>query len=438
MTYGDFERKWLTEGRVDYDHVEGFQCTDLIKQYAFEVFGLRAGTWGNAIQYWTDTNAGLLTKFHKVASDTPQQGDIVVLKTVGHVDYTGNGHVGIATGNNSNGVQILEQNGSTGNGEGKGKDRVRTRFVPQSRVAGLLRPNTVAVVTPVQPSPQGAAVLNTGNEQYEIIVPVPGYITSTQAANHDKPVVTVQPQMYYVFSKRVTPNGIMIHVTKAPGQYGAWINPADNVTPPEPEPVKPVVVEQAPVPITSNVTIVPSAGSVVGNAPAPTVTTLNPTEEVKTAYTEPVLTSPPDWRSTFEPVIDPRGYVNYVYAGESTKIYDIEQSVNGVMSEEHATKKEIPEGFILPISGQFLKDERWYARIHKSGKPAKYEYSWHGVPAVDENGTENLYLAKGEVAENVQQAIKGTNIALAWISKVLTVLANSFDALNDKIKKGNA
>lgn len=132
-----FINQWRGE-RVDYDGVFQYQCVDLIKQYLAQEFGLKPGAWGNAIDYWTKTNPGVLTKFDRVAGHNTRAGDIVVLNGLAGNRY---GHIGIATGRaNGTSLEILEQNGATGDGDGKGGDEVRTRYVPRSRVAGLLRP----------------------------------------------------------------------------------------------------------------------------------------------------------------------------------------------------------------------------------------------------------------------------------------------------------
>ena len=144
MTYTDFQNKWIGK-RVDYDGVYGFQCVDLIKQYLAECYGLSPGAWGNAIDYWKSTNVNILTKFTKVASNDAKQGDIVVLNGTSGNPY---GHIGIATGAiDATNVEILEQNGSTGNASGTGGDAIRKRFVARSRVAGLLRPKESDVIT---------------------------------------------------------------------------------------------------------------------------------------------------------------------------------------------------------------------------------------------------------------------------------------------------
>ena len=155
----NFINQWLGK-KIDYDHVYGYQCVDLILQYLYEDYGIGSGVSGNAIDYWTKPSAPLLAKFDKIASTDAQAGDIVVLNGLAGNPY---GHIGIATGNvNATEIEILEQNGADGNGSGVGGDAIRTRFIEKVRVAGLLRPkvNEAAAAAPSAP----AAPASTGNE----------------------------------------------------------------------------------------------------------------------------------------------------------------------------------------------------------------------------------------------------------------------------------
>ena len=139
MSYISFRNKYLGK-KVDYDGVYGFQCVDLVKQYLAEEYGLKPGAWGDAIDYWYNTNPAVLKEFDRLSTNQARQGDIVILKGINGNPY---GHIGIADG--SSGiltVTILEQNGATGNGSGLGGDAIRTRAVPLWRVVGLLRPRT--------------------------------------------------------------------------------------------------------------------------------------------------------------------------------------------------------------------------------------------------------------------------------------------------------
>lgn len=134
MSTASFTKQWLGK-RVDYDGVFAYQCVDLIKQYLRQEHGIKAGAWGNAKDYWLKTNPALLKKFAKVKGKG-KAGDIVILKPTATNKY---GHIAIAI----NDKQMLEQNGSTGSGSGKGKDAIRIRQIPYDRVYGFLRPKTV-------------------------------------------------------------------------------------------------------------------------------------------------------------------------------------------------------------------------------------------------------------------------------------------------------
>lgn len=145
MSYQSFKNEWLTR-RVDYDKVFAYQCVDLVLQYVKQEYGLASGVWGNAIDYWRKPTAALLTKFDLVSGTDCKQGDIVVLNGLSGNPY---GHIGICESQDANSVVILEQNGSTGNGSGLGGDAVRTRAVTKTRIAGLLRPKSSTVQTPI-------------------------------------------------------------------------------------------------------------------------------------------------------------------------------------------------------------------------------------------------------------------------------------------------
>lgn len=137
MTLQSFTLKWLGK-RTDIDGVYRYQCVDLIKQYIFELFAIPVQPMGDALQWWTHTKPALLSKFVKIATQSPQAGDIVPL-----FGLSGNsaGHIVIALTAPQNGLFLaLEQNGATGDGDGLGGDAVRKRLIPVTRIAGVLRP----------------------------------------------------------------------------------------------------------------------------------------------------------------------------------------------------------------------------------------------------------------------------------------------------------
>jgi hypothetical protein len=147
MTYNEFQSYWLGR-RVDTDGYPAagpWQCVDLVKKYMNQCFGVPFGAYGNAINYWTNTHPNILAKFTKVAGSGGQIGDIVVLKGLSGNPY---GHIGICTGGvSASSIEILEQNGATGTGSGLAGNAVRKRWVPRTRVAGLLRPKPQAPAT---------------------------------------------------------------------------------------------------------------------------------------------------------------------------------------------------------------------------------------------------------------------------------------------------
>lgn len=153
MSYVTFESKYLGQ-RVDTDDfpVGGvYQCVDLIKQYMHEEFAVPFGPYGNAIDYWDKTAAAILLKLDKLPPSDVQQGDIVPLLPVDASPSHRDGHIGISTGiQTANTIEILEQNGSTGSGDGLAGNVIRKRFVPKSRVMGMLRSKPTTPVEHVE------------------------------------------------------------------------------------------------------------------------------------------------------------------------------------------------------------------------------------------------------------------------------------------------
>ncbi len=139
MSYITFKNQWLGQ-RVDYDGVAAYQCVDLVKQYLKQEYNLAPGSWGNAIDYWYNTNPALLTVFDRLATKEARVGDIIIFKGVNGSPY---GHIGICDGNAGIlSVATLEQNGATGNGSGTGGDAIRVRAIAKTRVLGVLRRKT--------------------------------------------------------------------------------------------------------------------------------------------------------------------------------------------------------------------------------------------------------------------------------------------------------
>ena len=143
MTFDQFQAKHLGKG-VDYDGVCGVMCVDLAKCYLDEVFGIKAGAWGDAHAYYDNfTNIPQLvknfTRIPNIPSFVPKKGDIMVWGT----SLNGNwGHIAICTGEgDTNYFYSLDQNW-TGNNDACAK--IRHNY---NHVLGVLRPKDQSKVT---------------------------------------------------------------------------------------------------------------------------------------------------------------------------------------------------------------------------------------------------------------------------------------------------
>ena len=134
MNYSEFVNKYLGKS-TDYDGAYGVQCVDLIKAYLHDVFGISAGSWGNARFYWINfaLRAPLKANFDKIKNTAqliPKRGDIVVWNnSVGN----GCGHIAIATGEgDTRSFYSYDQNWN-----GKPMKKVKHTY---AGVYGVLRP----------------------------------------------------------------------------------------------------------------------------------------------------------------------------------------------------------------------------------------------------------------------------------------------------------
>lgn len=97
MNYNEFIEKYVGKS-FDYDGVAGVQCVDLIKMYLDKVFNIKAGSWGNAKNYYLNFEKLPISKYFRKIKNTdsfiPVKGDICVWGS-GISVY---GHVAIATG----------------------------------------------------------------------------------------------------------------------------------------------------------------------------------------------------------------------------------------------------------------------------------------------------------------------------------------------------
>lgn len=131
MTYTEFKSKWLGD-RVQYPPLQTYECVSLVKQYLQDCFGIRPGSWGNAKNYWLNTNPALLATFSRLQGVEARTGDILVFRPT---TTNSHGHIAIAHDH----AIMLEQN-AIGSGTGRGADAVRFRAIPYGRLYGVLRP----------------------------------------------------------------------------------------------------------------------------------------------------------------------------------------------------------------------------------------------------------------------------------------------------------
>lgn len=142
MTFDKFVSTYNGKG-TDYDGAYGVQCVDLIKLYLDKVFGIKAGSWGNAKYYWLNFEKiselkNSFTKISNTASFVPQKGDIMVWN--GKVG-SGCGHVAICTGKGTTSYfYSYDQNWN-----GKKMHKVKHGY---DNVYGVLRPKEQGTVAP--------------------------------------------------------------------------------------------------------------------------------------------------------------------------------------------------------------------------------------------------------------------------------------------------
>ena len=101
LTFDNFVKNYINKG-TDYDKVCGVQCVDLIKVYLDKCFGIKAGKWGNAKDYYEGFNtvSALKTNFTRIKNTplfVPKKGDICIWGA-NISDEHNFGHIAIATG----------------------------------------------------------------------------------------------------------------------------------------------------------------------------------------------------------------------------------------------------------------------------------------------------------------------------------------------------
>lgn len=201
------------------------------------------------------------------------------------------------------------------------------------------------VATPVQSAPLPAGAYKAGSQSYsDLLVDVPGYMYVGDAIDKKNPVTILKAGSdYYLFTHKLGCD----NVTLVSGQRGYWINPEDNVLPPEP------VVE--------------------------------PEEAlVRTEWYQPgvVVEKVPDWKDTYKPFRDD-------YGETKVRVYVARVPVPFINIETSKLAGTMPATDAIEIGGTFEKDNKIYLRPKK----AVDEYKWYGAIEVDEvTGNPNLEL----------------------------------------------
>lgn len=157
MNFDEFVNKYLNKA-IDYDGVAGVQCVDLVKRYLKDVFGISAGSWGDAHCYYDNfaKHKELTANFTRLANTptfVPQKGDICVWKS--SLSKGGWGHIAIATGEGDISYFYSYDQNWTGNHDPMKK--VKHNY---NHFAGVLRPKDQSKIKTVKPT--AAAMFETG------------------------------------------------------------------------------------------------------------------------------------------------------------------------------------------------------------------------------------------------------------------------------------
>ena len=115
---------------VDYDKAYGYQCVDLARQHAKDMWNPIGTFWGSALTGWLTGKPFIGTKWERVVNTVtavPKEWDIVFLNKTPSNPY---GHVAVAgEGCTGSKLVLIEQNAGTGNGDGKNGNKVTLREI---------------------------------------------------------------------------------------------------------------------------------------------------------------------------------------------------------------------------------------------------------------------------------------------------------------------
>lgn len=248
---------------------------------------------------------------------------------------------------------------------------LRHREIPQFQyyVEDINNPvgwNTLDVddyIPPSAPQPPSAPlVVPTSTEPYELVTSVMGYPSSNSAANDINARVALPAGIYYIYNQKAG----VINITKNPGRpgdldnaQGGWINPAQNVIPPEPVPT-PVTPPDAASPVGPREATTPVVTPVpVVVAPTPITPTPDSEGQIRSTY----LPFSPDGKPIYCAVLKDVMVQDVLHLGQSFTVHRLDK--DGLDRE-------------IPVYGTFKANGRYYAKLKL--KTDVSDYYLYGVP----------------------------------------------------------
>lgn len=209
MNFDEWVKKYNGKS-TDYDGVSEVQCVDLVKTYLKSVFGISAGAWGNAKDYWLNFNAhsALVKNFTKIRN-TPElvfnKGDIVVFNTkIGQY-----GHIAVATGEgNTSYFYSYDQNWN-----GKPMKKVKHDF---KAVYGCLRPKNLENIVDPPTIKTGTYTLTNVRGIYKSVGAASGRKKVKELSSDGKAHATSKNEnadAYLKAGTRVTISKVQLHTT---------------------------------------------------------------------------------------------------------------------------------------------------------------------------------------------------------------------------------
>ncbi len=130
MDYAAFKLKYAGS-KQDYDNKHGYQCVDLAKLWAKEGWILKPSSVGHngyAKEVFKHSDSMLSSKvvlrIPYKNNIVPPQGAIIIFDSAAKNKV---GHIAVVDHADSKNVTVLEQNGGTGNGDGKGSNAIRLK-----------------------------------------------------------------------------------------------------------------------------------------------------------------------------------------------------------------------------------------------------------------------------------------------------------------------